>query len=154
MRHYVGFDVGKGAHWACVLDEEGEMILSRRVEATEEALEVTCKEIAALGGVDERVLGIDLTGGPAALLETVLLGRGEKVRYVPGTTVNKAREAYPGGEQKSDKGTPSSISRPAEAPLEVSLGGSPSGGENSRTAGFGRPPEGPGAGADPARDPA
>ena len=97
MRYYVGFDVGKGAHWACVLNEEGEMILSRRVEATEEALEAACKEIAALGVADdERVLGIDLTGGPAALLEAVLLGRGEKVRYVPGTAVNKARETYPG----------------------------------------------------------
>jgi aspartate/methionine/tyrosine aminotransferase len=31
MRHYVGFDVGKGSHWACVLDAEGEVILSRRV---------------------------------------------------------------------------------------------------------------------------
>jgi transposase len=104
MRYYVGFDVGKGAHWACVLDAEGEVILSRKVEATEEALEAACKEIAALGVADERVVGIDLVGGPAALLEAVLLGRGERVLYVPGTTVNKAREAYAGGEQKSDKG--------------------------------------------------
>ncbi|HYQ82777.1 MAG TPA: transposase [Rubrobacter sp.] len=102
MRHYVGFDVGKGAHWACVLDEQGEVILSRRIEATEEALEVACKERATLGDTDERVIGIDLVGGPATLLEAVLLGRGEEVRYVPGTAVNKAREAYAGGEQKSD----------------------------------------------------
>jgi transposase len=103
MRHYVGFDVGKGAHWACVLDAEGEVILSRKVEATEEALEAACEEIAALGVADdERVLGIDLTGGSATLLEAVLLGRGERVRYVPGGAVNKAREAYAGGEQKSD----------------------------------------------------
>src|SRR5215207_6219654 len=102
MRYYVGFDVGKGAHWACVLDEEGEVILSRRIEATEEALEALCSEIAALGVSDERVVGIDLRGGVAALLEAVLLGQGDKVRYIPGTAVNKAREAYPGGEQKSD----------------------------------------------------
>jgi Transposase len=38
MRHYVGFDVGKGTHWVCVLDTEGEVLLSRRVEVTEEAL--------------------------------------------------------------------------------------------------------------------
>jgi hypothetical protein len=70
------------------------VILSRKVETTEEALEAVCKEIAALGVADdERVLGIDLTGGPATLLEAVLLGRGERVRYVPGTVVNKAREA-------------------------------------------------------------
>jgi hypothetical protein len=57
-----------------------------------------------LGDTDERVIGIDLMGGPAALLEAVLLGQGEEVRYVPGTAVNKAREAYFGDEQKSDKG--------------------------------------------------
>ena len=102
MRHYVGFDVGKDAHWACMLDGEGEVLLSRRVEATEEALEAFCSDIAELGVTDERVVGIDLTGGAASLLEAVLLGRGEKVRYVPGTAVNKAREAYAGGEQKSD----------------------------------------------------
>ncbi len=66
MRHYVGFDVGKGAHWVCALDEEGEVALSRRVEATEEVLEAVCSEIAALGVSEERVVGIDLTGGPAA----------------------------------------------------------------------------------------
>jgi Transposase len=98
MRHYVG----KRSHWTCVLDAEGEVVLSRRVEATEEALEAACEEIAELGVADERVVGIDLTGGPAMLLEAVLLGRGEEVRYVPGTVVNKAREAYAGGEQKSD----------------------------------------------------
>jgi predicted NBD/HSP70 family sugar kinase len=109
MRHYVGFDVGKGAHWVCVLDGQGEVVLSRKVEATEEALEAVCSEIAALGVSDERVVGIDLTGGVAALLEAVLLERGEKVRYLPGTAVNKARETYPGGEQKSDsKDAPSS----------------------------------------------
>jgi transposase len=102
MRHYVGFDVGKGAHWVCVLDGEGEVLLSRRVEATEEALGVLCSEIAALGVSDERIVGIDLIGGPAALLEAMLLGRGEKVRYLPGTAVNKARDSYAGGEQKSD----------------------------------------------------
>jgi hypothetical protein len=30
MRHYVGIDVGKGAHWVCVLDAEGEVILPAR----------------------------------------------------------------------------------------------------------------------------
>jgi hypothetical protein len=65
----VSTSVGKDAHWACVLDAEGEMILSRRVEATAGALEAAREEIAALGIADERVVGIDLAGGPAALLE-------------------------------------------------------------------------------------
>ena len=65
---------GKGAHWVCVLDGE-EVVLSRRVEATEEALGVVCSEIPAVEVSDERVVGIDQTGDPAALMEAVLLGR-------------------------------------------------------------------------------
>jgi transposase len=99
MRYWAGFDVGKAFHWVCVLDGEGEEVLSRRVEASEEDLEAACSEIAALGG--ERTVGIDLMGGPATLLEAVLLERGEKLFHVPGIAVNRARDAYP-GESKSD----------------------------------------------------
>ena len=99
MRYWVGFDVGKAFHWLCVLDEEGEEVLSRRVEATEEDLEAVCSEVERLGG--ERTVGIDLLGGPATLLEAVLLERGERIFHVPGIAVNRARDAYP-GEAKSD----------------------------------------------------
>lgn len=102
MDYWVGFDVGKRFHWLCVLDGEGDVLISRRVEATEEQLEAVCSEIAALGDAHERVVGVDVLGGPATLLETILLDRGERVRYIPGTAVNKARDAYPGGEHKSD----------------------------------------------------
>ena len=99
MRYWVGFDVGKAFHWLCVLDEEGEEVLSRKVEATEEDLEAACSEVERLGG--GRTIGIDLLGGPATLLEAVLLGRNERVFHVPGIAVNRARDAYP-GEAKSD----------------------------------------------------
>lgn len=99
MQYWVGFDVAKAFHWVCVLDEEGEEVLSRRVEASEEDLEAACSEIERLGG--ERTVGIDLLGGPATLLEAVLLGRGERVFHVPGIAVNRARDAYR-GEAKSD----------------------------------------------------
>ncbi len=62
MRYWVGFDVGKAFHWLCVLDEEGEEVLSRRVEATEEDLEAALSEVAQLGW--ECTFGIDLLGGP------------------------------------------------------------------------------------------
>jgi hypothetical protein len=35
MTFWVGFDVGKTFHWLSVLDDAGEVVLSRRVEATE-----------------------------------------------------------------------------------------------------------------------
>jgi transposase len=99
MRYWVGFDVGKAFHWVCVLDEEGEEVLSRRVEAMEEDLEASCSELERLGG--ELTVGIDLLEGPATLLEAVLLGRGQTIFHVPGIAVNRARDAYP-GEAKSD----------------------------------------------------
>ena len=44
-------------------------------------------------------------GGPATLLEAVLLERGESVFHVPGIAVNRARDAYP-GEAMSDSKDP------------------------------------------------
>ena len=100
--YWIGFDVGKAFYWVCVLDGEGEVVLSRRVEATEERIEETLSEISELGEPADCVVGIDILGGPATMLEVVLLERGEQVRYVSGTAVNKLREVYAGGENKSD----------------------------------------------------
>ncbi|MDP9479594.1 MAG: IS110 family transposase [Actinomycetota bacterium] len=102
--HWVGFDVGKAFHWLCVLDGEGDVVLSKRVEASEERIEEALSEISGVGTPDERVVGIDILGGPATLLEALLLARGERVCYLPGTVVNRARDAYAGGERKSDPG--------------------------------------------------
>jgi transposase len=99
VKYWVGFDVAKAFHWASVVDDEGNEVLSRRVEATEEDLAALCSEIARLGG--ERRVGIDLVGGPAALLEAVLFEQGERIFHVPGVAVNRARDAY-GSEAKSD----------------------------------------------------
>jgi transposase len=88
-------------HWVCVLDDEGEVLLSRRVEAEERDIETCCEEIAALGRSDERLVATDLLGGPATLLEAVLLGRGERLFHLPGIAVNRARDGYR-GESKSD----------------------------------------------------
>ncbi len=85
-----------------MLDGEGEIVLSRRDEVKEEALEAVCSEIPALEVSDERVVGIDLTGGPGHCWRRYCSG--EKVRYMPETAVSKAREAYAGGEQKSEPG--------------------------------------------------
>jgi hypothetical protein len=101
VKLWVGFDVGKASHWVCVLDEEGEAVLSRRVKATEQDMEECFSEIESLGG--ERTVALDLLGGPATMLEAVLLGHGERVFFLPGMAVNRARDGYR-GEQKSDAG--------------------------------------------------
>ena len=101
MRLWVGFDVGKAFHWVCILGDEGEVLLSRRVQAEEWDIEVCCEEIAALSSHGERRVATDLVGGPATLLEAILLERGERVFHLPGIAVNRARDGYR-GENKSD----------------------------------------------------
>ena len=101
MTFWVGFDVGKIFHWVSVLDDAGEVVLSRRVEATEQGLEAACSQIAGLS--EERKVALDVLGGPATLLLALLAERGEQIFHLPGLAVNRAREAYRGGEHKSDR---------------------------------------------------
>ena len=77
-RFWVGFDVGKATHWVSVLNDEGEEVLSRRVQAAEREIEAVLLEIDRLCAAGERLVGLDLTGGPATLLEAVLLGAGRR----------------------------------------------------------------------------
>ena len=104
MGFWIGFDVGKEFHWIVVLNDEGSVVFSRKVEATETDLEAALSEIAAFGDPADRAIGIDIVGGPATMLEAALFERGEQIFYLLGTAVNEARKVYRGGEQKSDPG--------------------------------------------------
>lgn len=55
-----------------MLNEEGEAVLSRKVEATEEDIEAACSQIQDLGSLRERAVAVDMLGGPATLLEATL----------------------------------------------------------------------------------
>lgn len=114
MWRWVGFDAGKASHWACVLDGEGEVLLSRRVENTERGPEACLEEVAGLG--DERWFAIDLLGGPAAMLEAALLEWGERVFHLPGMAVNQAREGYPGGGQEARGVPPDTLAQGSRRP--------------------------------------
>src|SRR5215217_6594840 len=82
MTFWVGFDVGKAFHWVSVLEDAGEVVLSRRVEATEQGLEAACSQIAGLS--EERKVALDVLGGPATLLLALLAERGEQIFDLPG----------------------------------------------------------------------
>jgi transposase len=68
----------------------------------EQGLEAACSQIAGLS--EERKAALDLLGGPATLLLALLAEHGEQIFHLPGIAVNRAREAYRGGEHKSDRG--------------------------------------------------
>ena len=94
-----GVDVGKEFHWAYVLDASGKELLSRRVENDEAELLKLIDEALALA--EEVIWAVDQPGGSAALLLALLWERDQRVLYVPGLTVDRARDAYR-GESKTD----------------------------------------------------
>jgi len=97
---WVGVDAGKEFHWAHVLDASGQEILSRRVKNDEGSLSALIDEVLSLAR--DLVWAIDQPGGGAALLLALLWERGQRVLYVPGLTVDRARDAYR-GESKTDE---------------------------------------------------
>ena len=77
----------------------GGELLSYRVENDEADIARLIDE--ALSFAEEIVWAVDQPGGGAALLLALLWERDQKVLYVPGISVDRAREAYR-GESKTD----------------------------------------------------
>jgi transposase len=100
-RVWAGIDVGKEVHWAHVLDASGAQLLSRKVENDEADLLGLIDEVLNLAERGQAVWAIDQPGGSAALLLALLWERDQRVVYLPGLAVDRARDAYP-GESKTD----------------------------------------------------
>ena len=96
---WAGLDVGKEFHWAHLLDASGRELLSRKVENDEADIARLIDEVLSLA--QEVLWAVDQPGGGAALLVALLWERDQRVLYVPGLTVDRARDAYR-GESKTD----------------------------------------------------
>jgi transposase len=96
---WVGIDAGKEFHWAHVLDPSGTELLSRKVENDEAELLELIDEALCLA--EEVIWAVDQPGGSAALLLALLWERNQRVLYIAGLTVDRARDAYR-GESKTD----------------------------------------------------
>ena len=96
---WAGVDAGKEFHWAHVLDASGTELLSRKVENDEADLLALIDEVLSLA--EEVVWAVDQPGGGVALLLALLWERNQRVLYVPGLTVDRARDTYR-GESKTD----------------------------------------------------
>ena len=99
VQAWAGIDAGKEHHYVVVIDSEGRRLLSRRVLNGESELSEVID--AALERAGALVWAIDLADGPAALMITLLLGRGQRLVFLPGVAVNRASGAYR-GEGKTD----------------------------------------------------
>jgi len=100
MRIAVGIDAAKEVHWITAVSQDGRVLMDRKLENAGPEIETFIAELAGLGG--ERLIGIDMLGGFAALLVAMLIGGGERVVHVPGLAVNRARQGTVAGQAKSD----------------------------------------------------
>jgi transposase len=98
---WAGVDAGKEFHWAYLLDASGRELLSRKVQNDEADISKLIDEALSLAEEEEVVWAVDQPGGGAALLLALLWERNQRVLYVPGLTVDRARDAYR-GESKTD----------------------------------------------------
>ena len=96
---WVGIDVGKTHHWACMVDAEGKVVSSIKV-ANDEA-DIVALITDAGSQATQLVWAIDIIGAPSALLLALLARAGQSVRYASGRVVAAMSAAYT-GEGKTD----------------------------------------------------
>jgi transposase len=100
MGIWVGIDIAKHVHWACAIDDLGQVLVNQRVPNDPVGLQELIDTLAGLGG--EPVIGLDVVGGIAALAQGMLWAAGFRLVHVSGLAVNRARQGTTGGEHKSD----------------------------------------------------
>jgi transposase len=100
MGIWVGIDIAKHVHWACAIDDLGQVLVNQRVPNDPVGLQELIDTLAGLGG--EPVIGLDVVGGIAALAQAMLWAAGFRLVHVSGLAVNRARQGMTGGEHKSD----------------------------------------------------
>jgi transposase len=96
---WAGIDVGKTHHWVCVLDVNGNRLLSMKVANDQSDITATIATVADLA--DRIVWAIDIIGAPSAMLLALLIQAGQSVRYASGRVVAAMSAAY-SGEGKTD----------------------------------------------------
>ncbi|HEY6649621.1 MAG TPA: IS110 family transposase [Mycobacterium sp.] len=96
---WVGIDVGKTHHWACVVDADGKTLLSTKIANDEAEIEAFLSSAGLQAG--QLIWAVDIIGAPSALLLALLARAGQPVRYASGRVVAAMSAAY-AGEGKTD----------------------------------------------------
>lgn len=84
---WIGIDAGKTAHHCVVIDNEGQRLLSRRINNDENVIKELIDDVTRLADGGKAVWATDLNSGGAALLLALLIAAKQAVFYIPGRVV-------------------------------------------------------------------
>ncbi len=97
---FVGVDIAKDKHYACVVSAGGEALFARPVPNDEGAVRRMISDAADRG---RPALVVDMTSSAAALVLTVAAGMSIPVAYVTGLTMRRAADLYAGAAKTDPK---------------------------------------------------
>ena len=98
-RIYLGLDVGKTDHWACALTDSGQVLWNKTLPNNEQKLTDIYTNLSAKGSV---LVVVDQPATIGALAIAVAQHMGIEVAYLPGLTMRRIADLYP-GEAKTDE---------------------------------------------------
>ena len=96
---WIGIDIGKTHHWACVVDADGKILLSAKIANAETEIVSFLANAGSLA--TQLTWAVDIIGAPSALVLALLARAGMTVRYASGRVVAAMSAAYV-GEGKTD----------------------------------------------------
>lgn len=93
---WAGIDAGKRSHHCVVINHDGSVLLSMKVENDEASLLDLIATVIDLNSEAKICWATDLTDGGAALLIALLAAHGQRLLYIPGRIVHHAAATYRG----------------------------------------------------------
>lgn len=97
---FLGLDVGKTAHWACALDQTGKRLWNKVLPNEEPKLVALYQNLQSHGTV---LVIVDQPATIGALAVAVAQKLGIQVAYLPGLTMRRIADMYPGNAKTDEK---------------------------------------------------
>lgn len=110
---FLGLDVGKGGHWACTITKDGTKIWNKDLPNDDAKVTTVYQNLRAKGTV---LVVADQAATIGALAIAVAQYLGTAVAYLPGLTMRRIADMYPGTAKTDEKMHSSSHTRLAACP--------------------------------------
>ena len=99
---FLGLDVGKTDHWVCAVTQDGTRLWNKTLPNGEAKLTKVYQELSAKGTM---LVVVDQPATIGSLAVAVAQQRGITVAYLPGLSIRRIADMYPGSAKTDEKDT-------------------------------------------------